>query len=88
MVKLLMAVVFGGLLQRSKSARWRGESGAGELSDVSGKSLRGRALRGSGVEEVWNEPCGNGTDTRRFRQFSTFFDVNHPPVTVYLCPIM
>lgn len=46
---------------------------------MSGKSLRGRGLRGRGVEVVWNEPCGNGTDTRRFRQFSTFFDVNHPP---------
>ena len=54
MVKLLMAVVLESLLQRSKSARWRGESGAGELSDVSGKSLRGRGLRGK-----W---CGTGVE--------------------------
>ena len=40
-----MAVVFGGLLQGLGRARGRGESGAGELNDVSGKSLRGRGLR-------------------------------------------
>ena len=40
---------------------------------------RERFEGGSGVEEVWNEPCGNGTDTRVCSHFSTFFDVNRPP---------